>query len=119
MIDINAKHFTPGCGYTFIIEGNDIEEQLVTMISPGQGGRGSMMMVAIQIDGGMSVMYDRACTNDAMPTIFERELLKWATQGIRPDAAQLSAIKAKVQRKVKAFRKFMHCETAALVLVAP
>lgn len=74
------------CGFTVIINGNSIEEQLILVMSPGQSGRSTFTAICTSIDGGstlrkkqtiLDLPYGSGPTSDEMQPLLMHILYEW------------------------------------------
>lgn len=96
MINIEGTSLSAN-GYAFHIQGNKFEDELCLLLSPSQARSSPIMAIAVSVDGGMQVMYQstKGVPNPEVPQLLINLIMKWATQGIEPTAAQKGEIAQK------------------------
>lgn len=85
MIKFKAKHMRDR-GYSMHIPGNGGEEELIIITSWGQDFKTPLVIVAAQVDGGVTVLHNSKTrvTFAQLVTTLDTVLKKWSSGGIKP-----------------------------------
>lgn len=100
MIKFKAKHLV-NRGYSQHLDGNGGEEELIIITSWGQDRKTSLVIVAVTIDGGVTVLHTgtkRVILANVL-AVLDRVINSWSRRGIKPTPEELE-VSTKQRKKV-------------------
>lgn len=106
MIDIETYH---GSHFTFEINGNGGENQLIVMLSPAQNGCSPVLIAAVSVDGGLDILtHARWIAMNDLYSFIEGVIQEWSVRGVKPNGVQAENIEAQIQGVMIDLAKHYH-----------
>lgn len=102
MIKIDPTKFRGDCSsYTATVSGNGGEDELAVCASAGQNGKVSIILIVIQIDGGVYMFgQPRRVPMSDLQSFFTHQLRQWCHQGMSPRGDDFEYIERTVRETV-------------------